>query len=107
MPATTTPHVGRAVAAPSADMNLEALDLPGANGSLKVHGVVLDLKRVNDVPPHDHINHNALPLQCHWQSSIYNYDSKIIIHTSIESLVLTAGTIIGICFRWRHEDDRR
>ena len=61
----------RAVAAPGADMNVEDADLTGADGSLNVHGVVLDSRRVY-VPSHDHLNHNAVPLQCHWQSSIYN-----------------------------------
>jgi hypothetical protein len=71
-------------------MNVEDADLTGADGSLNVHGVVLDSRRVY-VPPHDHINHNAMPLQCHWPSSIYNYDSEIIIHTSIKSLDLKDG----------------
>jgi len=52
-------------------MNVEDADLTGADGSLNVHGVVLDSRRVY-VPSHDHLNHNAVPLQCHWQSSIYN-----------------------------------
>lgn len=63
---------------------------------LDVHGAVLDSIGVDvqggAVHPSYHANNNAVLLQCcRWPSSIYNYDSDTIIHTSIKSLDLKDG----------------
>ena len=102
---TSMPHNDAAgheavVAAPDAaeDVVVEAenVSILTANGSsLNAFGqeVRLNSRRRDDVSPQQeqHVNPDAVQLQCRWASSIYNYDSNSVIHSSIKSLDLQDG----------------